>query len=186
MAKTRNEYHIVTFDPGGVIGWAHLVIDFRAFLTPRAKVLANLLDWDTGEFNGTEHDNIRECMSLVRNARYGEMPYHAKTDVVSEDFQLTQMVGGHNLLSPVRVNAMLEWECAKVGGVNFILQNRALRTNVTSARLLLAGFACPLTKRGAWPTSGRGKDSFAAMQHAVTRAKLVKQEANKRPWKLEE
>lgn len=185
MAIRKNEFHIVTFDPGGVIGWAHLVIDFRAFLTPRAKVLANLLDWDTGEFNDTESANLMQCMELVRSARYGIMPYHSKCDVVSEDFELTQMIGGHNLLSPVRINAVLEWECAKVGGVNFHLQKRQMRTSVTPARLTLAGFHSPLSKTGRWVTSGTGKDSFAAMQHVITWAKLTKQQANRKPWKLE-
>jgi len=173
VAKRKNEFHIVAFDPGGVIGWAHLVIDFRAFITPRSKVLANLLDWNTGELKGTEHANIAECVKLVRQARYGEMPYHSKTDVVTEDFELTQLVGGHNLLSPVRLNAILEWEITQVGGVNFVYQKRQLRTGVTRERLKLMGLR---------PT---GKDSFAALQHGITWARRVKQEANKRPWKLE-
>jgi hypothetical protein len=173
MAKKKNEFHIVAFDPGGRIGWAHLVIHFRAFTTPRSKVLANLLDYSTGEFIGSEHDNLRECIQLVRAARYGEMPFHAKTDVVCEDFELTQLIGGHNLLSPVRLNAVLEWECAKVGGVNFVLQKRQMRTGVTAPRLALMGIQ----------TSG--KDSFAAMQHAITWARRVKQKANARPWTLE-
>jgi hypothetical protein len=173
MAIRKNEFHIVAFDPGGVIGWAHLVIDFRAFITPRNKVLANLLRWDTGEFKGTEHANIGQCVELVRSARYGQMPFHSKTDAVTEDFELTQIVGGHNLLSPVRLNAILGWEIGKVGGVNFVYQKRQMRTGVTRERLKLMGLK-PV-----------GKDSFAALQHGVTWARRVKQEANRRPWKLE-
>lgn len=173
MAQKRNEFHIVTFDPGGVIGWAHMAIDFRAFLTPKAKILANLITWDTGEFKDTEDANLAQCFRLVRAARYGLMPFHSRTDVISEDFELTQMVGGHNLLSPVRINAVLEWECAKIGGVNFHYQKRQMRTGVTRERMKMAGL------------SYTGKDSFAAGQHAVTWARRVKQEANRKPWKLE-
>ena len=173
MTKRKNEYHIVTFDPGGVIGWAHLVIHYKAFLTPQAKVLANLLGWNTGEFAGTEHDNIRRCVELVRTARYGEMPFHSRTDVISEDFELTQLIGGHNLLSPVRINAILEWEVAQVGGVSFHLQKRQMRTNITKDRLKLMGLRAA------------GKDSFAALQHAIVWARLVKAKANQKPWKLE-
>lgn len=173
MASRKNEFHIVAFDPGGVIGWAHLVIHFKAFITPRSKVLANLIDWGTGEFHDTESANLAECVALMRAARYGQMPFHSKTDVVTEDFELTQLVGGHNLLSPVRCNAVLEWEAARVGGVNFHYQKRQMRTGVTKQRLKMMGL------------SSVGKDSFAAMQHAITWARRVKQQANQRPWKLE-
>jgi hypothetical protein len=173
MAKRKNEYHIVTFDPGGVIGWAHLVIHYNAFITPQAKVLANLIRWDTGEFYDTEHANIQQCISLVRAARYGEMPFHSKTHVVTEDFELTQIIGGHNLLSPVRINAILEWEVAKIGGVHFAYQKRQMRTNITRERLKMTGL------------KPKGKDSFAALQHAIVWARLIKAQANERPWKLE-
>lgn len=173
MARRKNEFHIIAFDPGGHIGWAHLVIHFNAYTHPRNKVLANLISWDTGEFDGTEHANISECIRLVRSAKYGEMPFHSKLDVVTEDFELTQLIGGHNLLSPVRINAVIEWECAKVGGVNYVYQKRQLRTGVTKERLKLMGL------------HSAGKDSFAAMQHAITWARRVKQRANQRPWTLE-
>lgn len=173
MAKRKNEFHVVAFDPGGVIGWCHLAVDFRAFLTARAKILAHLIEFTTGEFDGTEHDNIREAVALVRKARYGEMPYHSKTHVVTENFELTQTVGGHNLLSPVRINAVLEWEVARVGGVQFVYQDRQLRTGVTRDRVKAAGLHYV------------GKDSFAAVQHGVTYVRRIKQQANRRPWKLE-
>src|SRR3982751_5809949 len=167
MAINKNEFHIVAFDPGGVIGWAHLVIHFRAYTHPKTKVLANLLHWSTGEFKGTEHANLAECIHLVRASRYGQMPYHSKTDVVSEDFELTQFIGGANLLSPVRINAVLEWEVARIGGVSMTFQKRQMRTGVTSERLKMMGIMT------------MGKDSFAAMQHAITWARRVKQQANR-------
>lgn len=186
MATRRNEYHVVTFDPGGVLGWAHLVFHFKAFTTPRAKVLANLLWWNAGELDGTEHANLAAAVVIMRDGRYGKMPFHSKTDVVTEDFELTQMVGGYNLLSPVRLNAVLEWEAAKIGGVDFHYQKRQMRTGVTPERLALMGFESPMNRSGNWVQNGKGKDMFAAMQHAVTWARRVKQQANQRPWKLEE
>jgi len=167
------------------VGWAHMVIDKRAFYHHLTKVLPNVLDWDTGEFDGTEHANITECVRLVREARYGEMPFHSKTDVVTEDFELTQMIGGENLLSPVRINALLEWEVSKVGGVSFHYQKRQMRTGITPERLKAMGFASPMNRGGNWTRTGKGKDSFAAMQHAIVWVRRVKQEANRRPWKAE-
>src|SRR5258707_7298518 len=101
-----------------------------------------------------------------------------RMDVGSEDFDLVQTVGGKdNLLSPVRFNAVMAWELSKVGKP-LHLQNRALLTQQTGDRLNAFGFI------GRWSKTGRGKDEFAAMQHAVTRMRNIKQKANDLPWKL--
>lgn len=173
MAKQKNEYHIVWFDPGGRTGWAHLVVHQRAFTKPESKVLPNILEWSTGEFSGDEHSQIRECTELIYAAHYGEMPFRSRCDVGSEDFELTQLIGGKDLLIPVRMNAVLAWECARLHSIELILQKRQLRTGVTKERLKL------------WGMGWTGKDSFAAMQHAVTWLRRVKTQANKRPWKLD-
>lgn len=193
MSQHPDEYHLVAFDPGGTIGWAHLVFNCRAFSRPEHKAIAFLKSWDCGEFTGSEHEQLREAAQLIHVARFGTMPYvsptavvstgYARTDIISEDFELTQMVGGANLLSPVRINAVLAWECDKLA-LKLELQRRSMRTNVTPARLQLAGFDSPFRQNGVWSKSGRGKDAFAAMQHAIVWSKRVKTESMRRPWKL--
>lgn len=168
-----NEFHLVALDPGGTIGWAHFIIDARAFSRPEASILRNLLFWDSGEFTGQEESNIEQCLTLIRSARYGKGPFVCKTDVIIEDFDLVQTLGGKNLLSPVRITAVLNWECPRQFGLRPIIQARQMRTNVTRERLRNWGFG-----------SRFRKDEFAAMQHAVTWLRRIKQKSRMRPWKL--
>lgn len=193
MAKVPNEYHLVTFDPGGTIGWSHFVIDCRAFSRPENKVLRYLKKWECGEFSGAEHQQVAEASHLIWRARFGDMPYNSKvdvvggafskTDILAEDFELTQLIGGRNLLSPVRINAMLGWECYR-WGLKLELQRRSMRTGVTPERLRLAKFDSPFRRNGEWSKTGSGKDAFAAMQHAVVWLRRVKDRSRSNPWKL--
>lgn len=178
-----NEYHIVWFDPGGTIGWAHLTIDVHAFSRPENKVLANVKDWDCGEFTGERHSQLRECRDLIYAARFDPPPFNTITDVGSEDFELTQLIGGDDLISPVEVNAVLDWECDKLG-LSLHRQKRSMRTNVTQERLKLMGFDSPMNRGGRWTKTGKGKDAFAAMQHAIVFVQGVKAKSMRRPWKL--
>lgn len=182
MAQEPNEYHLVTFDPGGTTGWAHFSIDYRAFSRPRNKILRYLKGWKCGEFSGSEHEQLERACRLMKAAKWGPMPFVNRADFVSEDFDLVQTTGGKNLLSPVRINTVLGWEAHKLGA-ELILQRRAMRTNVTPERLKLFGFDSPFSTRG-WTTTGKGKDAFAAMQHAIVWLKRIKAESMSRPWKL--
>ncbi len=193
MARNENEYAVVAFDPGGCIGWVHIRLDYRAFTRPENKVLANVIDWECGEFSGTEHQQCQEASKLIWRAKFGDMPFNSHTDVVSgglsradilsEDFELTQLIGGNNLLSPVRINAILGYECARLG-LKLNLQKRSLRTRVTPVRLTYMGFNSPFRRTGSWSTQGRGKDAFAAMQHAIVWLRRIKKKSLRRPWKL--
>lgn len=193
MSRSPNEYNLVTFDPGGTIGWSHFVLSCRAFSRPEHKVLRFVESWDCGEFSGSEHEQLEEAKRLIHRARFGEMPYvastdvvttgYSRTDIVSEDFELTQTIGGKNLLGPVRINAVLDWECNQLG-MKLTLQRRSMRTNVTPERLKLFGYSSPFRKTGEWSSSGRGKDAFAAMQHAIVWLRRVKDESKSKPWKL--
>lgn len=193
MSRNPNEFHLVTFDPGGTIGWAHFILSVKAFSRPEHKVLAFLKSWDCGEFTGAENEQVAECSRLIWRAKFGEMPYNSTTDVVSlgltpadfvsEDFELTQMIGGDNLLSPVRINAKLDWECHR-WGLELKLQRRSMRTGVTPERLSLFGFDSPLNRGGKWTKTGKGKDAFAAMQHGIVWLRRLKEKSKSRPWKL--
>lgn len=177
MAKTRGQYHVVAFDPGYVgTGWAAFSLSKLAFVRPETKVLAHLHWWSTGTFTGSEREMLRACVDLARRAKYGginSMPFNADTDVVSEDFDLVQTLGGKELLAPVRINAVLEWELRSTG-IAFHLQNRSMRTNMTKERL------------NRWGFQHTDKDSLAALQHGVTWLKRIKKESIRKPWKLSE
>jgi hypothetical protein len=175
MAKQRNLFQVVAFDPGGIIGWAHFVIHKRAFINPKNNWHDYVLGWRTGEFKGTEYEQIEQAIERVHAARFGKPPFVSDTHVVSEDFDLVQTIGGKDLLSPVRINAALDYACRKFYALEVQLQSRTMRTNQTKERLHNWGF---------WPC--KGKDSFAAMQHAVTWIRRTKLKANERPWKLTE
>lgn len=175
MAQHPNEYHVVAFDPGGRIGWAYFIIDLHAFSRPENKILANVEYWNSGYFDGSEAEQEERASKLIRRGIGHGSPlerFNQRSDIVSEDFELTQLIGGKDLLSPVRVNAVLEWETRRVGG-RFNLQKRQLRTGVTKERLKLWGF-----------TGRSQKDEFAAVQHAITWLRRLKAKANIDPWKL--
>lgn len=177
QAARPEEYHILAFDPGGIIGWAHLVLDYRAFSRPENKALRWLASWDVGELAGTELDQLNAASQMIYNTHFPN-EFNQRLDVISEDFELTQLIGGKNLLSPVRINAVLEWECVRQG-LSLTLQRRVLRIGQTADRLNAFGFQGP-----SWRATGAGKDAFAAMQHAVTWLRRIKEESRRLPWKL--
>lgn len=170
-----NEFHLTTLDPGGRTGWTHFCMDVRAFTRPENKVLGHIKWYESGVWDGTEHEIISKFNSHLLNtiSVYGLDVSHLMYEVVSEDFDLVQTIGSkQNLLSPVRINAVVSWLCA-VRAVKFRVQNRALRTSTTRERLKLFGFP------------GRfQKDEFAALQHAIYRLRTIKDESLRRPWKL--
>ena len=174
-----NLYHILWFDPGAAAtGWAHIVLDHHAYSRPDNKVLANVITWDCGEITGDDNEQYTHAVNRMRSI-YTAGTFVPHMDVGSEDFDLVQTVGGkENLLSPVRFNAVMAWELARFGKP-LRLHNRTLRTQQTSARLNAFGFVGPR-----WSKTSKGKDAFAAMQHAVTWMRNLKQKANDLPWKL--
>ena len=176
-----NKFHLLWFDPGAAAtGWAAFIVDFRAFSRPDNYVLEYLDWWDYGEFTGPEHDQMAAAVSQVKWTVdvWGRNVSMLQYEVGGEDFDLVQTVGSkENLLSPVRFNAVMAWECSKVG-IKYRYQNPSERTDWTRERLKLAG----LIK----PSQTMRKDAFAAMQHGAHRLKKIKAEANKRPWKLSE
>lgn len=183
MAVKRNEFHVVAFDPGGITGWAHFIINMKAFTSPKYRVAKHVIKWGTGEYEGDEFEILTQCTRRIHRARYGPMPFLQECDIVTEDFQLMQTIGGKDLLSPVRINAVLDWNCRLHYGLRLQYQARNMRTNVTPERLDLMGYHAPNGRK--WVKSGKGKDSFAAMQNAVTWLKRVKLKADERPWKAD-
>ena len=160
----------MTLDPGGAgTGWAHFQLNIQA-LKPGEKMLNWVEMWDSGCFKGPEYSQIEKAIaSFDMLDAYRILNPARRIDIVTEDFELTQTVGGRNLLSPVRINAVLEWEAHKLI-IPFYYQKRQLRTSITRQRLAIWGYE----KR--WQ-----KDEFAAMQHMFTWLRRLKRRANERP-----
>jgi len=186
--NTTNKLYVTWFDGGGTTGWADFVVDFRAFSRPENYVQQHLYHWDCGEFTGTDHEIYGAAVRHIGHklAFFGDNASYLQYIVGGEDFDLVQTVGSkQNVLSPVRFNAVMAWECHK-RGITYRYQNRALRRQITPDRLKLFGFAPPpwIAKGRRWTTSGVGKDAFAAMQHGVTFLRLLKEQSRGKPWKL--
>lgn len=168
---TPNEFHLVWFDPGSAAtGWTHFVIDCKAFSRPEHKILPNVISWNCGEFTGPENEQLQMAERLINARHLGS--FRNKWQVGTEDFQLTQTVGGKNLLSPVRINAALDYICF-TQGLKLTYQNRTMRVQTTKEKLKLYGFAGSFRK-----------DEFAAMQHSIIALKRIKAESKSYPWKL--
>lgn len=179
--RDPNEFLLIDFDPGGAaMGWAMFSVDVRAFAKPRAYVMQYLNWWDCGELRGTERQILSGAIRLIdwlivrtkRNNRI--VPPTPALHIRSEDFDLTQTIGSsENLLSPVRQNAVLTWEC-EGRGVPIVLQPRNQRTSITRKRLKLYGFEGSFRK-----------DEFAAMQHGVVHLKSIKRQSISFPWTVQ-
>lgn len=168
-----NEFHLWAIDPGGTIGWAHLVVDFRAFSRPEHKILRWIKSWDCGQLSGAEHAKLHELLRMI-GASLTVVPFMA-IRVVGEDFDKSNSPGSkENLFSPVRQNAILGWECIKKG-IRFDVQARQMRTSVTRDRLKLWGFG-----------QGFGPHEFDALSHGIVYLRRMKEESRSRPWKLSE
>lgn len=166
-----NEYRILWYDPGGTLGWAMLGFDRRAFSRPEHTILGNLNFWDCGEFSGAEQEVLRQAVGLI-DETINAVGFIGCC-IGGEDFDKTNTPGSEeNVFSPVRQNAVLEWECGK-RGVSYQYQKRSIRTSVTKKRLKLWGFEGRLKR-----------NEFAAIQHAIVKARRIKDQSIRSPWKL--
>lgn len=175
-----NLHNVLTFDGGGTVGVGWIAVQKAAFQSREAMILPNVVEWDTWELEGTRHDQIRQAVEITRRILYSEEP-RTFLDVVAEDFEFMQTLGGNDLLLPVEFNAVLAWELERNFNLRLAKQKRSLRTNITADRLLRMGFDPKLSRR--WSKEGKGKDSFAAMQHAVAWLRRQKEQSKRRPWK---
>jgi hypothetical protein len=167
-----NEFALIAIDPGVTCGWAKFIMDKHAFSRPHNKILSNIKLWDCGEFTGSEQEVLGQAVTLIDRTcnEFGFLRMH----VMSEDFDLVQTIGSkENLLSPVRQNAVLAWECQK-RGIILRYQRRNERTSVTKKRLKLWGFE-----------GGFKRNEFAAMQHGMKYLRSLKSQSKQRPWKLD-
>lgn len=184
VTKRQAEYRLLAFDPGGVTGFAYFRINIRAFTRPEHKVTRHLLSFEFGELEGSDHytDAVR-LLHRVRGWPDYDVTY---CDALTEDFELTQIRGkSADLLSPVRFNAVMEWEWKKLGGT-LRYQKRSERIPMTAERLDAYGFhrGTRGNRNLKWSSHGRGKDAFAAVQHGVQFLRKLKEHTKRSPLKL--
>lgn len=94
---------LVWFDPGGTTGWCVVTVHPDALLRPDIPMLPNILHCAAGHFGGSEADNIRQCLELI-----ADWPGLV---VGVESFRLRSRVSSTELLSPVRIRAVLDYAC---------------------------------------------------------------------------
>lgn len=108
---------VVGFDPGGKTGWCVMRINYSALLAGGFSGVAlahpdpEIFSWRAGYFEGPEPYQAELMLALLRGTwLHGEGVFDAGVDsdlfcVGLESFHL-RMMGGEDLLSPVRVSAM--------------------------------------------------------------------------------
>lgn len=158
---------IISFDPGGRTGWAIFKVHPRAFTDESERILRNIESYQYGEFSGPENEQIKDALDLIKK----QLPLFrepipslesANVYVVTERFDHVGTIGGDEVLSPVRINAALNFSMWRMD-VSLHYQPRSLRIGVTKDRL----------KR--WKLGPvKGKDAFAAVQHAVVFMRRLK------------
>lgn len=149
---------VISFDPGGRTGWSVFRVVSSALTDKHIKILSNIHSHHFGEFVGEEHDQVVAALDLCTRSSSDCNLY-----VVTEDFTLMQMTGGRELLSPVRINAALDFALKYTAGIALHYQPRSTRAGVTKARLQRWRIG-PVT----------GKDAFSAVQHGVVFMRRLK------------
>lgn len=129
---------VVSFDNGGMSGWSAWTIHPEALMDPEVKILDNVEHHTWGEIDARGPDAevacVREEIEIVRG-----FPGSA---VLMEDFILRMYSKGRDLLTPVRLNAMLDYALETQLGVcvTHRQQPSEAKSVVTDARLKIWGF----------------------------------------------
>lgn len=154
---TSRELHVIGIDPGGTTGWALLTIDSRMMY---GDMPHEILEWDYGEVTGSEPEQVVSLCRLVRETQ--SLTYKRGPAVVVEDFD----VQPHNpttnleLLSPVRLAAMLAYAQfrGELADARLVLQGRRMAKDTATDHRLRA-----------WGLWVEGSDHIRdAVRHAVT------------------
>jgi hypothetical protein len=158
---TPPHLHVLGIDPGGTTGWALLTVPRGSIYgTERGRFIGH--DW--GQFYGAEPDQAEAICRLVREIQ--SLDYKIGPAVVIEDFQLNTHVRGEELLSPVRLAAMIRYasHLRRLGDARVILQHRQIaKTTATDERLQ------------AWGLYHKGEEHARdATRHAVTAIRRAK------------
>jgi hypothetical protein len=132
-------YTSLSFDPGGVTGWAIFAVYEVAMRSKDYKILDNIVMWSAGEFVGPMPKQVKEMMELADS--------WPAAKIIVEQFILRKMTMDPNMLDPVRVTAAFEYalDAGRKRGEPtraIILQQPALAmSTVTDERLAAIGYA---------------------------------------------
>jgi hypothetical protein len=123
---------LVSFDPGGVTGWALMKVHPFAFTEPvEYKVLDNIEHLELGQFVGSERSQVDQMIGLIES-----WPGCA---IVCEDFILRTFIQDRSLLSPVRVNAAFSYAIGPEARL-FLQQPSMAKSTMTDERLQEIGY----------------------------------------------
>lgn len=126
---------VISIDPGGMTGWSIMVVHPESLSDPKVSILANIEHREHGQIGCGDpltDEGERKCVAAL-------LSIIANWDgacVVIEDFHLRKMAKNRELLSPVRLTAMLEWELHGTGAVTVLRQQPSIAmTTATDVRL---------------------------------------------------
>lgn len=125
---------LVAFDPGGTTGWAVFSVHPLSLVDAEYPILENVLHWSQGQISlgadgeaGMIHEMAWTCASWAGAA------------VVAEDFILESARKNREMLSPVRLNAGLEY-ALWLQDRKLLIQSRDIKATVTDERLKAWGY----------------------------------------------
>ena len=166
---TPPHLHVIGVDPGKTTGWCRLTV-------PRASIFGDeagaITEWDYGELTGPEPDQVMQIARLARETQ--GLDYLIGPAFVVEDFDIEphNVTTDPELLSPVRIAAMLSFvfhlgshsSVSLTGDARMILQSRGqAKSTATDDRLKKWGLYAP------------GSDHVRdATRHAITAIRRAK------------
>jgi hypothetical protein len=124
---------LISIDPGGTTGWSIMQVHPEALCRPSVPVLRNVLHWTHGELVGPEIVQTNEIIKMVQ-----EWPGAC---LLVEDFILRMRNMDRELLSPVRIRAMLSYGLDMAGLSEYFSQSAGdAKETVNDDRLKRWGF----------------------------------------------
>lgn len=104
MSLSSTQPTVLAFDPGGTTGWSLLTVPAKMLVSRECsltKLFESRLDWKHGQICGPEPVQTTEMLRLCRLNR--------RACILVEDFTLRMFNQDKEILSPVRLTAMLDY-----------------------------------------------------------------------------
>jgi hypothetical protein len=92
---------LLALDPGGTTGWSVMQVHPQALVDPEVRILDNIAHFSQGQIYGGEIDQELELLDLL--------DLWPNTPVMIERFVLRKFLKSEELLSPVRITAVVEF-----------------------------------------------------------------------------
>lgn len=130
-------YVCMSFDQGGTTGWSIFGVYMECLRSDDYKILDNIEFWSAGELVGPETNQVEQMLTMAAN--------WPDAHLLLEGFQLRQLTGGSEMLSPVRMEAAFRFGLARdAPDRQYIIQlpQLAMET-MTDERLQAAGIWVP-------------------------------------------